>query len=97
MGTVHDTQSSLVTKHPRSAVFLLLVLFIGIQLSQLITDGRKWSFVGTEWTQTFISNTITWKDKNNRNTSFWKSLGLPAGAGGAGFILLDQVNCTIWP
>lgn len=74
-----------------SLLFFLLVCY------EPTFSAHHWqSFADTEWTEMFISNTVTWKDKNNRNISLWKSLGLPAGAEGAGFILLYQINCNIW-
>ena len=84
-----------LTRHPWFAVLPLRGLFTTSRLSQLIIDGRSSSSVGTEWTQTFVSNPTTQRDGTNRNISFSKSLALPAGAEGAGFISLHQINYSV--
>lgn len=76
------------------AVLPLLVLFIMTRLSQLIPDGRSSSSVGTAWTQTFISNPTTQRDRTNRNISFPKSPALPAGVEGTGSAAMSEHKST---
>lgn len=60
-----------------SLLGFLLALFISLQLARLIIGSLLWILSGLGLPS--ISNPVTQKDKNNRNISFWKSLGRPAG------------------
>lgn len=60
------TSSNFITQYFPFSFPPLFVLFTVAWLSKLFNDGHGYSFVGTEWTRTFISNTITQKDKKNK-------------------------------
>lgn len=81
--------------HKARLLSVLPLLVYYTRLSQLIPDGRSSSSVGTEWTQTFISNPATQRDKTNKNISFSKSPALPAGVEGTGFTFLHQINGNV--